>query len=137
MSLEKVQQALIQQLVTSFPTWVAARIAWENKAFVPPAATAWLAVHFMPAGSQIATLGTVGQDREEGLLQVTLAIPAGAGEGDSRATINLLRTCYKPGVLQYGGQPVTILSRSRAGGGTSEGFYKIPFTVRWRAHLTR
>ncbi len=135
--MEKVQQALIAQLLASFPTWIEAQIAWENTAFTPPIAKPWLAFHFMPVEEKVATLGPGGNDEANGLVQIDVNYPLGGGESDSRETINTLRTCFKPQLLGYEGQPVTILSRNRSGGLTSNGFYKIPFTVRWRSLLTR
>lgn len=136
MSLEKVQQAFISQLAAAFPTW-ATRIAWENKNFSATQGQAWMAFHFVPAGESIDTLSVDGLDRVDGFVQIDVNYPQGIGEGESRKTINALRTCFKPGYLTYGGQSVLILSRSRAGGMTSDGFFKIPFTVRWRAQITR
>lgn len=140
MSLEKIQQALIQQLATSFPTWVAdSQIAWENVAFTPPAGKPWLAFHFMPIDENIATLGPTGTgtDRIDGMVQIDVNYPEGTGEGSSRATINTLRDAYKPGILSYSSQPVTVTSRTRTNGLVTNGFFKIPFTIRWHAHLIR
>lgn len=140
MSLEKIQQALIQQLTTSFPTWVAGnQIAWENVAFQPPAGKPWLAFHFMPVDESIATLGPTGTgtDRIDGLIQIDVNYPEGSGEGSSRATINALRDAYKPGSLTYSGQGVVITNRFRSNGLITNGFFKIPFTIRWHAHLIR
>lgn len=137
MSLEKVQQALINQFQTTFGTTWANRLSWENIAFTPPAAQAWMFFYFMPASERIATLGPTGKDQVDGLVQIDVNYPVGVGESDIRKTINALRTCFKPGGLLYEGQGVTILSRSRAGGMESNGFYKVPFTIRWRAQIPR
>lgn len=138
MSMEKVQQALIQQFVTDYGTTWANRIAYENVKFTPPTAQAWLSVHFMPADERVATLGgDSGLDEATGLFQVNIYSPTGAGETTIRQTVNSLRTSFRPRVLQYGGQGVTILSRSRANGGSRDGFYVVPFSVSWRAHIRR
>lgn len=139
MSLEKVQQALIFEYAAAFPLWVSqGRIAWENIKFAPPSALPWMAFFFMPVGETIGTLGgDAGYDKAEGLVQIDLNYPTGAGEGNTRTTINELRACFRPRKISYDGQEVTILSRSRAGGMQSSGFYKIPFNVRWRAAITR
>lgn len=132
--MEKIQQALIAAFMAAFPTFDK---AWENVAFKPTPTKPWLAFHFMPVDERIATLGPEGYDVANGLVQIDVNYPIGAGESDSRKTINLLRACFKPQILVFDLQEVIILSRSRAGGRQTDGFYRIPFTVRWRAHLTR
>lgn len=137
MSIEKVQQALLQKFVTDYAASWADRIAYENVDFTPPIAKPWLSVHFIPSAESIATLGPSGMDEADGLLQVNIYTPTGAGEATLRQTVNQLRTSFKPQVLSYGGQPVTILSRSRATGGSRDGYYVVPFSVHWRARLPR
>lgn len=138
MSLEKVQQGLIAKLLAAFPVWNSeGRIAWENRDFTAPAAKPWMAVHFMPVNERQGTLGTAGYDLNNGLFQVSLHYPGLKGEADSRATVDALRTCFAPQAFNYDGQAVTILNRSRTGARTEDGFYKIPFTVRWRAQIKR
>lgn len=140
MSLENIQRALITQLTTALPAWVTgSQIAWENVAFAPPAGKPWLAFHFMPVDENIATLGPTGTgtDRIDGLIQIDINYPEGTGEGGLRDTINTLRDAYKPGILSYSGQPVTITSRTRSNGLVTNGFFKIPLTIKWHAHLTR
>lgn len=136
MSLEKIQQAVISKLVADFPLWTS-RIAWENVTFTPPAAQPWMAFNFMPVEERIATLGAGGRDQTEGLAQITVAYPLNVGESDLRETINALRTCFKPAILQHEGTSVSILARYRSGGAVRDGFFKVPFTIRWRAQLTR
>lgn len=137
MNLEKVQQALINQLTRRFDSWVATQMAWENLPFSPPEAKPWMFFHFMPTGEQIATLGPSGVDQLEGIAQVDVNYPEGGGEQDLRATIDLLRDAFKPGYVSFDDTVVSILGRWRAGGFSSDGFYKVPFTVRWRCFLTR
>ncbi len=136
MSLENVQQALISAF-TGASIVDADKIAWENVKFTPPVSAPWAAVYFMPAMEKVATLGAGGTDQADGLFQVTYYIPVGGGEGDSRAKMNSLRTAFTPGQITYNGQPVTILGRYKGPGLTFNNFYAIPFTVRWRAFLTR
>lgn len=138
MSLEKCHQALIAKLLAGMPTW-AQRIAWPNVAFNPKETglNGWLQWDFMGADERVQTLGVGGYDEANGLVQITVAYPAGGGEQLSRKTINELRACFTPGNIGHDGQSVTILSRSAGGGGMRDGFYKIPFTIRWRAQLPR
>lgn len=137
MSLEDVHKALITAFQTAFPTWQATQVAWPNKAFQPPPAVNWMAWHFIPVTETIATLSAAGFDKCDGMLQIDLNAPIGGGEGTIRQTINELRSCFKPQVLLYGGQPVTILGRSASNGREMEGFYRTPFSVRWQAHIQR
>lgn len=137
MSYEKVQQALIQHFATGFPAWLATQVAWPNVTFTPPAAQPWMAFMFGQNDESIATLGPDGYDELNGFIQIDVNYPVGGGEKDSRQTINLLRTCFKPQVIQYDGQSVTILSRGANGGREQNGFFSIPFTVRFRSHILR
>lgn len=137
MSLEKVQQALVITLLTDFGTAYANRIAYENLAFTATPGKPWLSVHFMPASEVIATLGSNGRDEVNGILQVNIYLPSGEGEKNLRSIVNALRTTFKPQVLSFQGQGVTILSRSRANGSSQDGFYLVPFSVRWRTQLSR
>lgn len=136
-TIEAVQQALIKVINDAFGTTWAGRIAWENTAFTQPKNQPWMGVFFLPASERIATLGKGGFDEAKGLFQINLQYPVGAGEGESRKTINLLRTCFSPGYLQYGGQSVKILARQRGTGRSSNDTFTIPFTVRWKAQLNR
>lgn len=135
MSLANVNAGLINKLVTAFPLWTT-RIAWENMTFIPTNEP-WMAYFFMPASEQQATLGPDGFDQSDGISQVDLNYPLLKGEQSSRETIELLRTCFLPIRFQYSGTSITILSRSRAVGRTVDGWFKIPFTIRWRAYLNR
>jgi hypothetical protein len=138
MSLEKVQQGLISLYTTAFASWLTNQVAWENKPFNnPPDGKHWMAVHFMPAVERAASLGSDGENQHDGVLQIDLNIPSGTGEGNSRETIGALFTCFPQGSFEYSGQQIKILSRSRGPGMTANGFYKIPFTVRWRAYINR
>jgi Bacteriophage related domain of unknown function len=137
MSLEKIHQGLISQFKIGFAATWTGRLAWENVVFTPPENAPWMSFHFMPVSERISTLGELGYDEAEGMAQVDVFYPAGVGEKGVRQTINELRACFAPGLLAYEGQPFSILSRSRGTGGLRDGFYHIPFTVRWRAKLSR
>lgn len=140
MSLELIQKGLINKLTTTFASWQTAhRIAWENVVFDPSKVPglAWMRATFMPASEMVGSLGANGLDKNEGLFQIDVNYPEGVGEAASRTTINELHACYKPGSFIYSGQQIAILNRFRGPAMTTEGFYKIPFTVRWRAHLLR
>jgi Bacteriophage related domain of unknown function len=134
--MEKIQQAFIAALLAGFAAWQD-RIAWENKSFKAPEGQPWFRFFFMPVEERIRTLGQAGYDEANGLVQIDVNYPVNTGEGKARKTIEELRACFRPGVIAYEGQSVTILSRSRAHGREQDGFYCIPFTIRWRAQLTR
>lgn len=137
MSLEEVQQALLTKFVEDYGTTWANAIAYENVSFNPPAAAPWLAVHFIPTRDSIETLGPNGLDLAKGLFQITIRLPIGTGEGSLRQIVNQLRVSFKPQVLTFSGQPVTILSRGRSTGGQRDNFYVVPFAAVWRALIPR
>lgn len=137
MSLQKVHQALINKFQLGFSSWMANHVAWENVPFRPKPAMPWMSFEFIPVDERISTLGPTGLDEANGYVNIVVNYPANAGEGQQRKTIDDLRTCFKPQVLQYDGQGVAILARSRGGGGISNGFFAVAFTVRWRAQLSR
>lgn len=142
MSLEKVTKALLAQFLAAYPClaegdpWMG-KIQFPNVTFTPPQAQMWLAWYFMPAGDNVQTMGPVGLQEYTGLVHVNINIPEGTGEMTSRAEIDNLRACYCPRVVSYDGQSVTILASSPNTGATANGYYTIPFTVRWRASVQR
>lgn len=135
--MEKIQQALIHWFVTAFASWVPSQVAWENRSFTPPRGKPWMAFFFMPVDERVVTLGPTGYDQADGLLQIDVNYPLGVGEGESRQTINDLRACFTPGTIEFQDHGVTVLSRSRSHGREKNGYYCIPFTVRWKSELTR
>ena len=137
MSLEKVQLALLTLVKETFTTGWENRISWENAHFTQPKSGEWLSVKFMPADERIATLGALGLDEATGLFQISLFVPTGGGEGNTRETINVLRNCFRPRTVENGGQGVRILSRSRGPASTTTDSYQIPFTVKWQAQIPR
>lgn len=134
MSLEKVQLGLIslyQTLTPEIPT------AWDNRKFDPVRDSLWASVHFMPAGEEMATLGQGGTDLNFGILQINLNIPLGIGEKNTREKISSLRTCFSPRTLLHEDQAFTIVRRYPENGRAVDNFWRIPFTVHWKAYIPR
>lgn len=135
-SIEVIEKTLIKILLDAFPSWLD-RIAWPNVVFTPTEAQPWFSYHFLSSQEMPVTLGPDGNDEVNGIIQIDVNYPLNAGEADSRETINALRTCFHPQTISTYGQPVTILSRNKSGGSSENNFYRIPFTVRWKAQLAR
>lgn len=139
MSLEKIQQALLNSAKTLFEGWTggALPVCWENTTFTAPEGKPWAAVFFIPADVKISTLGESGADEHNGIFQIDINYPANAGESDMRAAIERVRACFRTrGRITYMGQTVSILSNACSGGRVVDGFYRKSVSVRWRAFTT-
>ena len=139
-------EAILGALITAFMEWFPFKeaddewhglIAFPNVNYQPPGAKIWLRFHYMPGDSFQETLGPGGLDQYNGIFQVDINIPEGAGEMTSRQILDDLRACFTPSSLQYGDQTVQVLARGPAGAITANQYYTIPFTVRWRASVRR
>lgn len=137
MSLTKAQSALIKAFVDGafFP---AANVEQPNVLFNPPSNAAWARLHFVPAQPTVATLGGGGTDRVDGFLQIDLNYPLNKGTKPSDDMFEALRLLFTAGArFTYSGQQVVVVSCGRSQGRTDNGFWKVPVTVVFYAHITR
>ena len=81
----------------------ASRCAFANERFVPPNdERAWFEIDFIPGEPTPAGLGTEAQNRWVGLMQITICIPKGVGNGEAVTIYEMLATTFARGVVVDG-----------------------------------
>lgn len=134
MSMVLIRAALEQHLaalVPDLPTAV------ENTKFTPPTnGGPYQEAHVLPADpiTPMDTLSFI----EQGIFQVTLCYPLGAGSRDAADRAEAVRSHFARGTpLTAGGISVTITSvPSVAKGDPENGYWKVPVTIRWQAQVS-
>lgn len=112
--------------------------AYENANYSPTQGTPWAQVFFLPEQPKVATLSGVGEDMHEGVFQVNLNYPQGAGAGAAADKADAIREYFEAGAkFASGSQEVLILSSGRAGGRNVEGWYVLPVSINFQARTTR
>lgn len=135
-----MSQALIRAaLETPLATWAAAQspaisVAWENVTFSP--GSRYVRANLLPA--QTISLDLLGKHRRyQGLLQVTLVMPQGAGMGATEALVSSLEALYPQHAwFTAGGLSVQIVRpMSAASGIPGDGDVSVPVTCRYQADI--
>lgn len=131
-----IRSAIIQRYknaALSVPT------AYPNAQFTEPdSSSPFIRLFVMVSDSVPATLGTSGQDRHDGLLQLHLMYPANEGEGDAVSMADTLLSWFRAGMVEtYNGQDVYFLGGSRSPGQIEEGRWRITLNIRWYAFSLR
>lgn len=137
MSLSNVYQALrVAYLEGNFFT--SAKTEFENLAFTPPTAEAWASFYFVPSQPVVATLGTRGDDRYDGFVQIDLNYPLNSGANPVRAMGDSITNRFTAGRrFSYSGQEVVIVSCGCSQGRVVNSFYRVSVTVVFYAFVTR
>lgn len=135
MSLNDVQYALQHAVSQCLQGWP---LAEENKPFRPQGGRKWAAVHFLPRQPAAAALGSDAADEVRGIVQIDLNYPPGLGTDEARRDFELVRQCFHAGTrLARNGREVLIINCGRAAGQNLDGFYRVPITISWFAHIER
>lgn len=111
-------------------------IAWENISFTPPNDSPYLRPTFLPGG--LAAFGLeIGSSNEiDGVYQIDLFYPAGAGAGAARRQADTILDQFRRGVtLTDSGSGVSVhLRESYRNPGIQEtDWYQIPIVVTWKS----
>lgn len=137
MSITNIRSALVQAFVAS-NLFDPVAVQYENILFQAPDNLPWAAVYFVPVPPVVATLGEGGSDEQRGFLQIDLNFTQNSGEKEINAAFEVLRSLFTAGRrFSYSGQEVIILSCGRANGKIINGFFRIPVTVQFYAHVPR
>jgi hypothetical protein len=135
MSLSDVQTALFTAAVDSLGD---IPIEGENTPFQRPTNSVWAVLSFVPNTPVVETLGSVGQDRVDGFIQIDLRYPDASGDSAARDDFETIRAAFKAGSrFTYNGQQVTILNCGRSQGRATGSWYRISVTITWYALIPR
>jgi len=131
-SLAAVRQALEQRLDALLP---ALETGWENQDFDPPSADPFQEVQLLPTEPDNPEFGPLVV--EQGILQVTLCYPLGAGPAAAAARAELVQAQFARGTsLVQGGVVVTIERTPEIGVALiDDARYRLPVRVRWYANV--
>lgn len=139
MSLEKVEAALMAK-VAEVLTALAIPTAGENlRSPKKDGDPVWAQVWFNAGQPYAFTMGTGGEDRVDGYVQIDLMYPDGSGNQLSRTHSSTILAAFSGGTgLTYQGQIVTVRSCGRSQGLPNVGnCYKVPITIMWWALIPR
>lgn len=135
MSVLKIKSALLEAVKAAAPS---TPLEVDNTTLKPTAGKPWLQSRFSPNPPTPITCGDEGEDEMTGYLQVNVNAPGGVGENTHNALLIPLINTFKVGTtLSYEGQEVTVTSAGRAQGFPVDSWYRIPFTVAFRARYAR
>ena len=132
MSLVSVRIALESALAAMSPSL---GTAWENAPYSPTVGTPYQRVFLMAAEPANDEYGQ--RHTEQGILQVSLAYPLGAGPSAATTRAELIRsTFYRGASFTSGGVTVTISRTPEiAPGRVEEDRWVVPVRVRFHAHI--
>lgn len=100
--------------------------------------TKWVQLLFANRTPSVATMGSLGEDRFEGVLFVNIRIPLDHGEADGLVAIDAFRSALPAGSrLTFGGQAVTVLSIGAVDGRVVDGYWRTDITIPFRAFIQR
>lgn len=138
MSIHKVKSALVKGFTDANLVSVE-RVAWENKAFTPPADGFWASVFFLPAAdTPVATLGPTGRDEASGVLQIDLNYPTGNGDKDAGEMADSVRALFKAGSrFPFSGIEVIVSSSGRSPGRVVGNYWRVSVSVYFYSHINR
>lgn len=136
MSLDDVQSALTEMALIALQ---GIPVAMENAPFIPPNGTKWAALNFIPNDPSVFTLGSEGRDAVDGILQIDLTYPQGAGTEPARKDFEHIRSFFPAGSRpQYNDQEVIIMNCGRSRGRIVEKTsYRISITIYWYGYIGR
>jgi len=113
-------------------------INWENSIFDPAGKSKWASVFFVPNVPDVLTLGTQGDDRMTGFLQIDLNVPQGTGGGSMRPWLDASRQTFVAGkTFTQSGQKVAVISAGWGQGRNVDNWFRKSLTVAFRSDLQR
>lgn len=126
---------VMQTPLASLTTISAGNIAYINDDYKPVRGTSWLQSWMFFTESTQASLGTTGQQRYDGYMQIDVAVPVGNGRTDVNPILAELMTAYKRGTTLTNSDISVECKRAwESTPYSGEGWYIIPLNVRWYAY---
>jgi hypothetical protein len=109
-------------------------IAWENKAFTPPASNRWLAAFMIPASARPKTLSYEGLIEHRGIYQISVFGPLESGVVQQDEIAAAVRSHFKRGTRLYDGAARIEITSAIVNQGLKDGSrWQVPVTVNFRA----
>lgn len=128
--MEEIESALIKRL-TIMPDLP--DVAWPNMPFTPTPGRPYFKANLLPGEPLQAGVGESAMNRQSGVFQVTVFVPAGTGTKDIRSMCTALETHFKRGtVLTHNGVKVTIWKAYRGPQLQEANWLQCPVTIRFR-----
>lgn len=131
----EARKALLQGVISAS---VSVPIKWENAEFTTPNNGGWAAVYILNMDDSLNTLGANGLNRIDGVMQISVFTPKGAGDLSAYQLASEFRSIFKTGAkLTADGQVVHILSASMRNGPTEPNWYSQIINVEFYAYKAR
>lgn len=110
--------------------------AWENVDYSPVEGTPYQAVFLLPAEPDNPEMGRLA--REQGILQISLRYPLGAGAATAQARAELIRTTFYRGASFTASGVTTTIERTPhiLPGRVEEDRFVIPVRIRFYAYFS-
>jgi len=134
----EIKAALYTRLTAVSPgaALAAASIAWENRDFVPVVGTRFYAVNFLPGNPVAAAMGDAAQNRNVGVMQITIYEPKGIGDVLAQTEAERIAACFKRGTsLTYSGVTVYIVRAYRQPAMLQDAWFNLPVVVEYQADV--
>lgn len=114
-------------------------VAWPNRKFnVPANADLWFEVFYTPGKPTATTLGDQGEDEVLSFAQIQICTLSGKGERDTLKAVACLEAAFFGGcAFTKDGQTVTVQTAQVSNGMLSDGWWKTPFSIYFRASYQR
>jgi hypothetical protein len=129
------EQALLSELATLFPD---VAIEGENLPVTVPAGQKWIQVFDLGARPRVGTLGTHGEDRLNGILQLTIHYTLSTGKDAYNDDYESVREHFPAGsAFTYSGQTVQITGVDRSTGRKNQKDFVGDISINWLAYIPR
>lgn len=134
MSYQNISSAMIAQLKTA----CALPLATANKSYMPDIGSAYAKVSEFFLPSLVTTMGAGGDDRLDGIFQVSLYYPADKGRNDAYIMAQSIRDAFKAHTPITGtGVIIDPVSTELKEGEISPSWYNLILIVRWYSIVSR
>lgn len=133
---EYIEQALRQSIVNALGqiTVNVANITDE----LPDGISESVDLHYMPSGVRAATLGNVGEDHHDGLIQCDIKVATGTGTSRSDDIAYLLTGIFTAGHrVWYNTTEVVITKSAKEQGFERNGWWVTPVSIYWYSRIKR
>lgn len=141
MSVQAIREAVIggvKAIIDSKLASLSSKVSWENRAFEPPTGT-WLAVKYLPAGTDIMTLGAKGENEITGLVQIDVNVQPNTGTKAQTDILDTLEGQLQAGVVLSNGddQTATVVKTVRSPGRLADRDWRVSLSVYFYARHQR